>query len=107
MKRFILLAPLALLGCGPTGPGYGEAFLSKTKIAEKDDATCQSYGFNPNTEAYGVCRMQQADLRNQAIHSQRQGAMAGLAIIQASQPRRVMTNCTSNTFGRTTTTNCY
>jgi hypothetical protein len=60
MKRAILLA-LLVAGCG----------ASRQQLAADDDATCQSYGTQPGSQAYVQCRMQRDGIRQQGQESRR------------------------------------
>lgn len=64
MKRAILLAFL-LAGCA-----------SRQELAADDDATCQSYGVQPGSQAYVQCRMQRDGIRQQGNEARRAAILA-------------------------------
>ena len=64
----VLVAGLSLAGCA--GSPVGDAMAGPEKLAARDDATCQSYGARPGTDAYVACRMNVANQR-QAEHQAR------------------------------------
>lgn len=51
----ILCASLLVSGCASR--------VTRENIAEQDDATCQSYGAKPQTDAYVACRVKQQEIR--------------------------------------------
>lgn len=62
-----LLAVTALLmlsACQADAPGgLTDRFKSKDERAKTDDATCQSYGAKPGSDAYIACRVEQDRIR--------------------------------------------
>lgn len=64
MKGAILLA-LLLAGCA-----------SRQEIAADDDATCQSYGAQPGSNAYVECRMRRDNIRQQGAEARRAAILA-------------------------------
>lgn len=60
MRSIAALALLALTGCA-----------SQQQIAANDDATCQSYGAVPGSNAYIQCRMQRDGIRQQGAEARR------------------------------------
>lgn len=49
---------------------------SRQEIAMDDDATCQSYGAAPGTQAYIQCRMQRDGIRQQGAEARRAAILA-------------------------------
>lgn len=112
MKRTLIVLGLAVVLGGCATP---------EQLAERDDATCQSYGAAPGSSAYTDCRLRVAQERRQAIQAavaqinannaraQEQNAQITrdyAATIQANrQPAPVTTNCirTSSTTASCTT----
>lgn len=108
MPRVLLAIMLAsCLSACATGP-------TPAQIAAADDASCQSYGASPGSDAYYQCRM--------AKDQQRQQARAALAAAILSRPApqpyylpppapvvaapRPL-NCTSMPVGSMVSTQCY
>lgn len=110
MIRIIGIAALAVALCG----------CSTTTPAERlanNQASCQGYGFKPNTDAYSTCMMQM-DLENKADDRRRRqaigAALSDMGTAMTPPPRR---SVTCNTFGSArntgygaygnSTTTCY
>ncbi|PHN49134.1 hypothetical protein [Pseudomonas amygdali] len=113
MKVLIVAAAMAMLmGCvnkQQEQQEQQEIEAAKAQQAVADDAQCQSYGAKPGSDAYVGCRMQLDAQRAQSGKIRRQRALQ--LLINGQQPQRVyqmpgQTNCTSTTYGETTTTNC-
>jgi hypothetical protein len=77
---------------------------------ERDDRTCQSYGYALGTPGYGQCRMQLDQQRRAA-------ALAALGVLQGQRPyvlppppdiqnQNPPVNCTSTVNGQVVNTNC-
>lgn len=67
-------------------------------IQEAENARCASFGFRPGTDAFANCRLEMEKAKIGAA-----GAVMGVA----SQPvHQRPIDCTSSTFGPTTTTSC-
>lgn len=108
MIRIISIAAVALALCG----------CSTTTPAERlanNQASCQGYGFKPNTDAYSTCMMQMDLAAKEADADRRARISAALANMgQSMQPRRPVTcnsfgsahNSGYGTYGNATTT-CY
>lgn len=103
----ILACGLSLSGCAIT------ASQERAQIDAAHDARCQSWGADPQSDAYIRCR-------SQLEHSedQRRAAIAGAFL--ATRPQSYMlptpqaparpsgpTNCTSQVVGNQVYTNCY
>ena len=100
---------LALSACSTlSGP-------SAEQLAASDDSQCVSYGFKPGTDAYGNCRLQLDQGRQE-----RRTAVAAAILshpyvpppvyqvpmpVHTAPPRPV--TCNSTGFGNMVTTNCY
>ena len=59
----LVVAGLGLAGCA--GSPVGDAIAGPEKLAARDDATCQSYGATPGSNAYVQCRMITAQNRDE------------------------------------------
>lgn len=97
MRAAIVLC-LALAGCA-----------SAADIAQKDDETCWSYGFERGTQQYGACRMQMAQTR--AMQTAQRNAAMSEALGNMSRslsvpPTNPTVNCTSNRYGNQVQTTC-
>jgi hypothetical protein len=69
MKRAVAtLSLLSLTGCLATA--------SPQDLAQRDDATCRSYGAVPGTDAYVNCRMQRDNTRQQGEAMRRAAILA-------------------------------
>lgn len=77
---FVLAFGPLLGGCA--GSIVGDAIAGPEKLAQQDDAYCQSIGAQPGSQPYMACRMQRDQLRE--AHHQRGAAMvgAGAALMQ-------------------------
>lgn len=105
MIRIVGIAALAvaLCGCATTTPAERLA---------GNQASCQAYGFKPNTDAFASCIMQQEMADDASDADRRTRISAGLQAMGQSmtQPQRQTVTC--NTFGgppsiyRITTTTC-
>lgn len=62
----VLIFAGALSGCG----------ASRQQLAQDDDATCQSYGAAPGTQAYIECRMRRDNTREQGRDMKRAAILA-------------------------------
>jgi hypothetical protein len=56
--RYVLFAALLLAGCASRAE-------REARLAAADSARCESLGFKPGTEAFGGCRLQIMQLREQ------------------------------------------
>lgn len=72
----IAVAGFALTGCGP----------SRQQVAADDDATCQSYGAAPGSQAYIECRMRRDTTRMEGDNARR-AAIASQPMIPMIAPR--------------------
>jgi len=108
---FAAAAVISLSAC--QGTPVGDAMIGKEKLAQMDDEYCRSIGAKPGSTPYMQCRMFKTDQRERNHRSAYQRAAAGFAgagqsygnAMQQNANRRV--TCNSNTYGTTTTTNCY
>jgi hypothetical protein len=83
MKLFAALVSSAcLVGCA--GSPVGDAIAGPERLAARDDATCQSYGAAPGSDAYAQCRMMTANNRHAGHQAAYNRAAVGMAM--ASQP---------------------
>lgn len=106
MKKLIFCSLVLLCACAPRQP------VDYTAL---DKQQCQTYGFKAKTDAFANCMMQQASLRTQeASANQRTASSNSLQqqqywqnMMQAGTPQTRGTNCTTNYFGGTASTNCY
>jgi hypothetical protein len=86
MKLFAaLFASACLVGCA--GSPVGDAIAGPERLAVRDDATCQSYGAAPGSDAYAQCRMMTANNRHAGHQAAYNRAAIGMAM--ASQPAPV------------------
>lgn len=64
----VVASALSLGGCA-----------SAEQLAQRDAATCQSYGYSPGTPNYGPCLEKQAELRAYAAAQRRAAFAAAMA----------------------------
>lgn len=108
----VLVGVVVLAGCGPREPVY------TLKTLDEKKAECVSFGFVEGTEQFGQCLLivTQADIqaeqraldRDQARRSDAAEAFQrGMNQAADSLRNNNSLNCTSNTVGTQTYTNCY
>ncbi|WP_316358955.1 hypothetical protein [Devosia sp.] len=108
MIRIIGIAAVALALCGCSTTTPAERLAS-------NQASCQGYGFKPNTDAYSTCMMQM-DLEAKSDDQRRRAAIAD-ALSNMGQSMQPSRRVTCNTFGSArntgygafgnSTTTCY
>jgi hypothetical protein len=93
--------------------------MTPEQLAISDTATCQQYGFKPDTDAFAQCRLQMSQQHHVDDVRQRQAISAALTKMSDDMARNRPVTCNSNTsgtaygFGRganynqNTSTTCY
>ena len=83
MRVLALVVVLCSLG-GCAGSIVGDAMAGPEKLAQRDDAYCQSMGLKFGSRDYAQCRLVQDHQR--AVHHARMGAIAATGLAIAAQP---------------------
>jgi hypothetical protein len=101
--RVVATALLCLSLAGCAGSPLGDTITGPDKLAQQDNAYCNSIGAQSGSPAYTQCRLQLTSQREASHEGYRNRAMVGLAIAAAANqpPRRPAVTCT--TFQNMTT----
>jgi hypothetical protein len=100
----VVASAIALSGC--VGSPVGDALAGPEVLAQRDDTYCKSIGAQPGTSDYTQCRMFATQQRNAGHQAAFNRSAAASRTFLATQAAQRPVNCTSTTFGTTTTTNC-
>lgn len=75
--RILMILPICGLLAGCAGSPVGDAIAGPEKLAQQDDAYCQSIGAQLGTPAYTNCRMQMTQMRENKHNVARAAAASG------------------------------
>lgn len=106
MLRVALAVASAITLVGCAGSPVGDAIAGPEALAQRDDAYCKSIGAQPGSSDYTQCRMFATQQRNAGHQAAFNRSAAASRTFLATQAAQRPVNCTSTTFGATTTTNC-
>lgn len=119
MRAILIVWAVLLTGCVSPAERAAQMRAQWAAIDAADNSRCLSYGTQRGTPAYAQCRMQIAQMRQQAIEADqtRRAALAGailanqrpyqpIPITPYQAPTNQGTNCTTSYIGSQAYTHC-